>query len=54
MWNLGKNGTDGPICKLEIRDTDLKIKKQLMNAKGGWGGEMNSEIGIICKLLCIK
>ena len=37
MWNLGKNGTDGPICKLEIEIQTLKQQQQqLMNTKGGW------------------
>ena len=46
MWNLGKNGTDGPICKLEIRDTDLKIKKNLWTPKGDEGVRWIQRLGL--------
>ena len=55
-----KNGTDEPVCRAEIRDTEVENKR--MDTKGGkrqgggWGGGvLNWAIGIdMYTLMCIK
>ena len=59
ICGMYKNGTDEPVCKVEIeaqmQRTNVWTPRGESGGRGGGGGGMNWEIGIdMYSLMCIK